>query len=364
MFLMYQLFMRKTREIHVGLLKLGADNPVRVQSMTNTAPHDYSATLAQVMQLVNAGCELVRLSVVDEEALNVLTRVKKAVPAVPYIADIHFRADLACMCLEKGVDCIRINPGNIGSIDGVKKIVELAKKKDLAIRIGVNSGSLEKDLLEKHGTPTAEALAESALRWIDFVENMQFRNFKVSIKSHDGDILYKSNKIISERSQAPIHLGLTEAGPLISGLVRSTVALTKLLEQKIGDTIRISLSSDPVHEVIAGMELLKTLGLRKSGLDIVSCPTCARTSIDVIGISEKLQMEFANVNLDGSRQLKVAVMGCYVNGPGEARGADLGIAGAPDCALLYVNGEVYKKVTSQDAYSSIVDLIREKLNCR
>jgi (E)-4-hydroxy-3-methylbut-2-enyl-diphosphate synthase len=345
-----------TRTINIGGLGIGGTNPVRVQSMTNTDTSDPRATLRQVRALVKAGCEIVRLSVKDESALKGFLEVQKKV-AVPLVADIHFDHKLAVKCIEKGCAGIRINPGNIGGIDAVTKVINAAKKKSgVCIRIGVNSGSLEKEILKKYGHPTAQALSESCLNWVDFFEKQDFENFKISIKSSDIKTLVTANKIIASKTDAPIHIGLTEAGTLISGLVRSTLGLGELLKQGIGDTIRISLSSDPVDEVIAAYSLLKALGLRK-GLEVVSCPTCARTEFDVIGIADKLEREFGSSTVP----LKVAVMGCVVNGPGEAKEADLGIAGGKDSAVIFVNGEIVKKVKAKDAYKEISSLIEKRI---
>jgi len=345
-----------TRTIKIAGLGIGGGNPIRVQSMANTNTANAKATLKQVNALVKAGCEIVRLSVKDEAALKGFLEVQKKV-AVPLVADIHFDHKLAIKCIEKGCAGIRINPGNIGGIDAVKKVVDAAKaKKDVCIRIGVNSGSLEKDILKKYGHPTAEALAESCLNWVNFFEKEGFRNFKVSIKSSDIKTLIDANKIIAGKTEAPIHIGLTEAGTLISGLVRSTLALGELLKQGIGDTIRISLSSDPVDEVVAAYSLLKALNLRK-GLEVISCPTCARTEFDVIGTADKLEREFCS----SSVPLKVAVMGCVVNGPGEAKEADLGLAGGKNSAVIFVNGEVVKKVKAKDAYKEISSLIKKRI---
>ncbi|MEI6079505.1 MAG: flavodoxin-dependent (E)-4-hydroxy-3-methylbut-2-enyl-diphosphate synthase [bacterium] len=344
----------KTRVINIGNVRLGGDNPIVVQSMTNTDSTKLLETSTQVEQLLRAGCEIIRISVPNEHALKVFLEIKNNTE-VPLVADIHFDASLALKCVENKCAGVRINPGNIGNQDVVLKIIEAAKKTGTCIRIGVNSGSLEKNILAKYGHPTPEALAESALNWDEFFKKQNFYNFKISIKSSDITTMVSANKIISSKTDTPLHIGLTEAGTLISGLVRSTIGLSELLKEGIGDTIRISLSSDPVNEVMAARELLKALKLRK-GLEVISCPTCSRTEIDVIGIADRLESEFSWVQTS----MKVAVMGCVVNGPGEAKEADIGIAGGKDSAVVFVNGEIIKKVSVDDAYAEISDYISKK----
>ena len=344
----------KTRVINIGNVRLGGDNPIAMQSMTNTDSTKLLETSTQVEQLLRAGCEIIRISVPNEHALKVFLEIKNNTE-VPLVADIHFDPSLALKCVENKCAGVRINPGNIGNEDVVLKIIEAAKKSDTCIRIGVNSGSLEKKILSKYGHPTPEALAESALNWDEFFKKQNFYNFKISIKSSDIATMVTANKIISSKTDTPLHIGLTEAGTLISGLVRSTIGLSELLKEGIGDTIRISLSSDPVNEVMAARELLKALKLRK-GLEVISCPTCSRTEIDVIGIADRLESEFSWVQTS----MKVAVMGCVVNGPGEAKEADIGIAGGKDSAVVFVNGEIIKKVSVDDAYAEISDYISKK----
>lgn len=343
-----------TRKIRLGKLSIGGDSPISIQSMTNTDTRSIPETLKQVEDLSRAGCQIVRISVPDMESLNSFMEIKSRVP-VPLVADIHFDGKLAMECIERGCDAIRINPGNIGSREMVTKIVEKAKRKSSCIRIGVNSGSLEKELLKKYGSSTAQALAESALNWIKVFEDLGYYNFKVSVKSSNTNELILANRIVSSKTDVPLHIGLTEAGTLISGLVKSSIALSRLLEQGLGDTIRISLSSDPVNEVLAAKALLKNLGLRK-GLEIISCPTCARTQIDVISIAQKLEQEFSWIESD----VKVAVMGCVVNGPGEAKEADAGIAGGKGEAVFFMNGKIIKKVSFEEAYSELRKYITEK----
>ncbi|MCX6112388.1 MAG: flavodoxin-dependent (E)-4-hydroxy-3-methylbut-2-enyl-diphosphate synthase [Proteobacteria bacterium] len=347
-----------TRIINMGKVSLGRGNPIAIQSMTNTDSTKLLETFTQVEQLVRAGCEIIRISVPNEKALKVFLEIKPNVE-VPLIADIHFDAGLALKCVEKGCAGVRINPGNIGGKESIVKIIDAAKKNKVCIRIGVNSGSLEKDLLLKYSRPTAEALAESALNWDEFFKKQDFYNFKISIKSSDIATMVNANRLVSSKTDTPLHIGLTEAGTLVSGVVRSAIGVGDLLKEGIGDTIRISLSSDPVNEVIAAKELLKALKLRE-GLEIISCPTCSRTEVDVINIADKLEREFSWVNIP----IKVAVMGCIVNGPGEAKEADIGIAGGKDCAAVFINGEIIKKVSVDDAYTEISDYIKEKIKTK
>ena len=346
---------RHTRTIKIGRLELGGSNPIRVQSMTNTDSSKFLETWTQVEQLIHSGCEIVRIGVKDEKCLESFIKIKEQT-AVPLVADIHFNGELAVECIKKGAAGVRINPGNIGKPEMVEKIIDVAKRSDVCIRIGVNSGSLEKELLQKYGHPCPEAMAESALNWSDFFEKRGFKNFKLSIKSSNIEEMVKANILVSKKTDAPLHIGLTEAGTLISGLVRSTLGLSKLLENGIGDTIRISLSSDPVNEVIAGRELLRSLNLR-TGVQVISCPTCTRTEIDVVNIAESLEREFCRVEVP----VKVAVMGCVVNGPGEAREANIGIAGGKDGVALFVDGEIVKKIPIEEAYNEIKKYIDSKI---
>ena len=347
---------RHTRTIKLGSLKLGGLNPIRVQSMTNTNTAKFLETWTQVEQLVYSGCEIIRIGVTDEKALDCFGKIKKQAD-VPLVADIHFSGDLAIKCIKKGADGVRINPGNVGKPEMVEKIIAEAKKTDVCIRIGVNAGSLEKELLKKYGHPCAEALAESAINWAEFFEKRGFKNFKLSIKSSDIQEMVNANIMVSKQTDAPLHIGLTEAGTLVSGLVRSVLGVSKLLEKGIGDTIRISLSSNPVNEVIAGRELLKAMGLR-TGIQVISCPTCTRTEIDVENIAESIEREFAGIEIP----VKVAVMGCIVNGPGEAKEADIGIAGGKDGVALFINGKIIKKLPIENAYIEIKKYITEKIS--
>lgn len=344
-----------TRTIKIGNITLGGGSRIAIQSMTNTDSTKLFETFTQVEQLVRSGCEIVRVSIPNESSLNVLLEIKSKT-LIPLIADIHFDSALALSCINKGIDGVRINPGNIGGKEPLAKIIEAAKKAKTCIRIGVNSGSLEKELLSKHGKATADALAESALNWDVFFKKHDFYNFKISIKSSDIATMVYANKIVASKTDTPIHVGLTEAGTLISGIVRSTIGMTELLKEGIGDTVRMSLSCDPVNEVLAMKELLKALKLRE-GLEVISCPTCSRTEIDVMGIADKLEREFNWIDIP----IKVAVMGCVVNGPGEAKEADIGVAGGKDCAAVFINGAIVKKVSVDDAYTEISDYIRKKV---
>jgi (E)-4-hydroxy-3-methylbut-2-enyl-diphosphate synthase len=331
--------------INLGGILIGEGQSVKIQSMTNTETCDFDKTLKQVKELFNVGADLVRISVPDEKSLDNFIKIQNKVER-PLIADIHFNPNLAIKVLKKGAKAVRINPGNIFSREKIKKIILEAKKQGAVIRIGVNSGSLEKKLLEKYSSPNSVALFESAKNWISFFESLDFYNFKVSIKSSDIVTTIKANRLLKKHSSYPIHLGLTEAGTLIGGIVKTTITMQKLLKENIGDTIRVSLSDDPVYEVIAAKEILKALNLRK-GIKIISCPTCSRTNINVIKIARRLEKDFSKVE----KNLNVAVMGCVVNGPGEAKEAHIGIAGGKKGeAHIFINGEVIKKVNQNKAY--------------
>lgn len=329
---------RKSREIKIGNLAIGANNPIAVQSMTFTKTSDKEETLKQILSLENAGCSIVRFSVPDEESANSIPYLKEHTH-IPLVADIHFNYRLAIKCAEYGIDKIRINPGNIGGENRVKAVVDECKKRNIPIRIGVNGGSLEKHVLEKYGAPTPEALFESAMYHVNLLEKFDFHDIVVSIKSSDVADTVKANRIFAERTDYPMHLGVTEAGTERLGIIKSSAGIGSLLIDGIGDTLRISLTDKVEKEVAAGRDLLKSLGL-SGGINIVSCPTCARTNINVIEIADKL-----HELLDKSeKNLKVAVMGCAVNGPGEAKDADIGIAGGNGDALLFKKGEVIGKI--------------------
>jgi len=311
---------KETKVINIGGRKIGGGNPVAIQSMTNTKTEDVESTVAQILALEKAGCEIIRCAVPNMEAAQALQEIKKHIPLV---ADIHFDYRLAIAAIENGADKIRINPGNIGSEDRVRAVVEKAKEYEIPIRVGVNSGSLEKNLLEKYGGVTAEGIVESALDKVHMIENMGYDNLVVSIKSSDVMMCVKAHELIAKKCPYPLHVGITESGTLLSGNIKSSVGLGIILYQGIGDTIRVSLTGDPLEEIKSAKLILKALGLRKGGIEVVSCPTCGRTKIDLIGLANKVETMVAEYPLD----IKVAVMGCVVNGPGEAREADLGIAG-------------------------------------
>lgn len=334
----------KTKEVRIGDRVIGGGNPVLIQSMTNTKTEDVSATVAQIHELEKAGCDIIRCTAPTMEAARAIAEIKKQIH-IPLVADIHFDYRLAIASIENGADKIRINPGNIGAKERVKAVVDCAKERNIPIRVGVNSGSLEKDLLEKYGGVTAEALVESALNEAAVIEDMGYDNLVISIKSSDVMTAVKAHELISKKADHPLHVGITEAGTLRRGLIKSSIGLGLILSQGIGDTIRVSLTADPVEEVYAAKEILKTLGLRKGGIEIVSCPTCGRTQIDLIGLAEQAESiasEFDDLDI------KLAVMGCVVNGPGEAKEADLGIAGGDGVGLLIRHGEIVKKLPEDE----------------
>lgn len=341
---------RKTRQISVGWVKIGGDAPIVVQSMTSTKTHQVEETIKQIERLHSAGCELIRVAVPHEEDLEALPDIVKNSP-IPVIADIHFAPSYAFRSMEKGVHGIRINPGNIGKEEIVREIVQEAKKKGVAIRIGVNSGSLEKDLLEKYGYPCAEALFESAMRWSEKLEKWGFDNFKVSIKGSDVLENIKSNLLFAERTDIPLHIGITEAGMGQSGIVKSSVGIGILLYLGIGDTVRVSLTDDPEVEVKVAYDILRSLGIRRQGVEIVACPTCGRIEVDlpkvVMQVKEKLK--------DVKEPLKIAIMGCVVNAIGEAREADLGLACGRGFAWLFKRGKPLRKVSEEEMAQALLE---------
>lgn len=334
---------KNSKVVDVGGVKMGGDNPVRIQSMTNTKTEDVKATVAQILRLEEAGCELVRCTVPSMEAACALKEIKKQIH-IPLIADIHFDYKLAIAAIENGADKIRINPGNIGSNEKVKAVVDAAKKANIPIRIGVNSGSLEKEKIEKYGGVTAEGITESALEKIKLIEDMGYDNLVVSIKSSDVLMSIKAHELIAKSTKHPIHVGITEAGTVWAGNIKSAIGIGIILHEGIGDTIRVSLTGDPVEEIYSAKLILKTLGLRKDGVTVVSCPTCGRTNVDLISLANKVEEMVKDID----KPIKVAVMGCVVNGPGEAREADLGIAGGIGEGLLFKKGEIIKKVPEED----------------
>lgn len=337
--------------ITVGGINIGGGSRVSVQSMTNTDTRDVGATVNQINKLTNAGCDIIRVAVPDEAAARAVGEIKKQI-TIPLVADIHFDYKLALICMEGGVDKVRINPGNIGSKERVRAVADMANAKKIPIRIGVNGGSLEKNILQKYGSATAEALVESALTHASLLEECDFHDIALSLKASDVRTMIDAYRLAHNSCDYPLHLGVTEAGTYESGIVKSSVGIGALLADGIGDTIRVSLTDDPVKEVYAGIEILKSLGLRKSGVTFVSCPTCGRCRINLIEIANKVYELTKNVDKD----IKIAVMGCAVNGPGEARDADIGIAGGDGEGLIFKKGEIIKKVPQGDI---VAELMRE-----
>ena len=343
----------QTRKVRIGNRIIGGGNPILIQSMCNTKTESVEDTVAQIHALEQAGCEIIRVAVPTREAAEALSRIKKEIH-IPLVADIHFDYRLAIAAMENGADKIRINPGNIGSKERIKAVVDCARERQIPIRVGVNSGSLEKSLLEKYGGVTAEGLVESALGQVALIEEMGYDQLVISIKSSDVMMCVRAHELIARRTDYPLHVGITEAGTVTAGNIKSAIGLGLILNQGIGDTIRVSLTGDPVEEVKSAKLILKTLGLRKGGIEVVSCPTCGRTCIDLIGLAgkvEKLVAEFDQLDL------KLAVMGCVVNGPGEARETDLGIAGGMGEGLLFRKGEILRKVPEEE----LLEALRQEL---
>lgn len=338
-----------TKTIQIGDKVIGGGNPVLIQSMCNTKTQDVASTVNQIKKLTAAGCDIIRVAVPDMEAAAAIKEIKKQI-SIPLVADIHFDYRLAVASIESGADKIRINPGNIGSLDRVRTVVDKAKEYQIPIRVGVNSGSLEKNLIEKYGGVTAEGIVESALNKVRMIEEMDYGNLVISIKSSDVLMCVKAHELIAERTDYPLHVGITEAGTLISGTIKSSVGLGIILHKGIGDTIRVSLTGDPLEEVKAAKTILRSLGLKRGGVEVISCPTCGRTRIDLISLANQVEdMVAAYDHLD----IKVAVMGCVVNGPGEAREADIGIAGGIGEGLLIKKGEVIRKVPEEELLSAL-----------
>ena len=346
------MFRDETKKVMIGNVCIGGGSPVAIQSMTNTKTEDVEATVTQILALEKAGCEIIRCAVPTMEAALALKEIKKQIH-IPLVADIHFDYRLAIAAIENGADKIRINPGNIGSADRVKAVVDKAKEYNVPIRVGVNSGSLEKNLVEKYGGVTAEGIVESALDKVRMIEEMGYDNLVVSIKSSDVMMCVKAHEVLAPQCKYPLHVGITESGTLLSGNIKSSIGLGLILGQGIGDTIRVSLTGDPVEEIKSAKLILKTLGLRKGGIEVVSCPTCGRTKIDLIGLANKVETMVAEFPLD----IKVAVMGCVVNGPGEAKEADIGIAGGIGEGLLIKKGEIVKKVKEEE----LLETLRQEL---
>ena len=339
---------KKTREVHIGNRVIGNGNPILIQSMTNTKTQDVAATVDQIQRLAAAGCDIIRCAVPDIEAARALSEIKKQI-AIPLVADIHFDYRLAIAAMEHGADKIRINPGNIGDRERVKAVVDVAKERNIPIRVGVNSGSLEKELVERYHGVTAEGIVESALDKVKLIEDMGYDNLVISIKSSDVMMCVRAHELIAEKTSYPLHVGITEAGTIISGNIKSSIGLGLILHQGIGDTIRVSLTGDPLEEIKSAKIILRTLGLRTGGVEVVSCPACGRTCIDLIGLANQVENMVADIPLD----IKVAVMGCVVNGPGEAKEADIGIAGGKGEGLIIKHGEVYKKVKEDELLGAL-----------
>ena len=338
----------RTKVVQIGNVKIGGGNPIAIQSMTNTKTEDVDATVAQIHALEKAGCEIIRCAVPTIEAAEALGKIKKQIH-IPLVADIHFDYRLAIAAIENSADKIRINPGNIGDASRVQAVVDKAKEHGIPIRVGVNSGSLEKNLVEKYGGVTAEGLVESAMDKVHMIEEMGYDNLVVSIKSSDVLMCVKAHELIADQCKYPLHVGITESGTLLAGNIKSSIGLGLILHQGIGDTIRVSLTGDPTEEIKSAKLILKTLGLRKGGIEVVSCPTCGRTKIDLIGLANQVEQMVADIPLD----IKVAVMGCVVNGPGEAKEADIGIAGGIGEGLLIKKGEIVKKVKEDELLETL-----------
>lgn len=342
----------QTKVITIGDRKIGGGNPVLIQSMTNTPTEDVEKTTAQILRLEKAGCEIIRCTVPTPEAAKALAEIKKKIH-IPLVADIHFDYRMAIAAMENGADKIRINPGNIGGREKVAEVVAAAKERGIPIRVGVNSGSLERGLVEKYHGVTAEGIVESALDKVGMIEDCGYDNLVISIKSSDVMMCVKAHEILAEKTNYPLHVGITESGTVNSGNIKSAIGLGLILNQGIGDTIRVSLTGDPVEEIKSAKLILRTLGLRKGGIEVVSCPTCGRTKIDLIGLAAQVEEMVQDIPLD----IKVAVMGCAVNGPGEAKEADIGIAGGIGEGLLIKRGEIVKKVPEQ----ALLETLREEL---
>lgn len=333
----------QTKVITIGNKKIGGGNPILIQSMTNTKTEDVNSTVAQILALEEVGCDIIRCAVPTMEAAQALTEIKKQIH-IPLVADIHFDYRLAIAAMEHGADKIRINPGNIGDIDRVQAVINVAKERNIPIRVGVNSGSLEKHLIEKYGHVTAEGIVESALDKVKIIEDLGYDNLVISIKSSDVMMCVKAHELIAQQTNYPLHVGITESGSIVAGNIKSAIGLGLILNKGIGDTIRVSLTDQPIEEIRSAKIILKTLGLRKGGVEVVSCPTCGRTRIDLIGLAKQVEDMVQGYDLD----IKVAVMGCAVNGPGEAKEADLGIAGGNGVGLIIKKGEVVRTVKEEE----------------
>lgn len=342
------MYRNKTKVVRIGDAVIGGGNPILIQSMTNTKTQDAAATIAQIKRLEEAGCEIIRCTVPDMEAARAIAAIKKET-TIPLVADIHFDYRMAIAAMENGADKIRINPGNIGGREKVAEVVKVARERAIPIRVGVNSGSLEKELVERYHGVTAEGIVESALDKVHIIEDLGYDNMVISIKSSDVMMCVKAHELLAGRTPYPLHVGITESGTVTSGNIKSAVGLGIILNQGIGDTIRVSLTGDPVEEIKSARLILRTLGLRKGGIEVVSCPTCGRTNIDLIGLANQVETMVQGYDLD----IKVAVMGCAVNGPGEAKEADIGIAGGIDEGLLIKKGQIIKKVPERELLNTL-----------
>lgn len=355
---MYNDYRRVSREIKVGGVIIGGTSPISIQSMTNTDTHDIEATYNQVVRLQDAGCDIIRITAPDLESVSTFAELKSRGVEIPLVADIHFDYKIAVAVAKAGVDKIRINPGNIGNRDKVREVVAACKEYSVPIRIGVNSGSLESEILRKHGAPTAEALVESAIYHADLLREFDFHDIAISVKSSDVQTMIRANRILAAKTEYPIHLGVTEAGARDRALVKSSIGIGTLLAEGIGDTIRVSLTDDPIEEIYAARAILDSLSLSQSrGMDIVSCPTCGRTQIDLIKLVREFEDRVKSEGLD-RKNIKVALMGCAVNGPGEAREADIGIAGGKGEALLFKKGQIIRKIKEESLISELIEEIK------
>jgi len=352
----FSISRKKTRKIPIGPLYIGGDAPILIQSMTNTDTRDVLGTIEQIKRLEEAGCDIIRLAVLDMEAAEAIGEIKQSIK-IPLVADIHFDYRLALKCMEKGVDKIRINPGNIGGMDRVRKVALMAKERNIPIRIGVNSGSVENDIQKRYGGVTAEGMVESALYHASLLEDCNFNDIVISIKASNVPLTLASYRLMSEKSDYPLHLGVTEAGTVYRGTIKSSVGIGALLAEGIGDTIRVSLTGDPIEEIKAGIEILKSLELRKDGIEFISCPTCGRCRIGLVEIANRIEEKLQDVDAN----LKVAIMGCAVNGPGEARHADIGIAGGDGEVLLFKKGQIIRKIPQEKVVEEFVDEVRKMI---
>ena len=347
------MYRENTKVVRIGERMIGGGNPILIQSMTNTKTQDVAATAAQIRRLAEAGCDIVRCTVPDMDAARAVAQIKREI-SIPLVADIHFDYKMAIAAIEHGADKIRINPGNIGSREKVAEVVRAARERNIPIRVGVNSGSLERELVEKYGGVTAEGIVESALDKVRIIEDLAYDNLVISIKSSDVMMCVRAHELLADKTQYPLHVGITEAGTVTSGNIKSAVGLGIILNQGIGDTIRVSLTGDPVEEIKSAKLILRTLGLRKGGIEVVSCPTCGRTNLDLIGLANQVETMVQGYDLD----IKVAVMGCAVNGPGEAKEADIGIAGGIGEGLLIKKGEIVRKVPERE----LLDTLKHELD--